>query len=334
MGLKLRAYVYHLFSNTESQRKNKAKLFVKNFAAFDFWDSNLLKQRVVSPYYFTYAHFSHPDELAKALSLNADGVATSSVNSPYIEQVNPLFPAYYGLVCFNHFFKTKDQQSRKAFFKQVEFLKEYGTLEKDQFSLPYPFDYPKFDLKAPWISGITQGLAASLFGRAHKLEPEAGYDQLQEKAIKAMFVSVENGGLLSHSQAGHPWIEEYPSKPYSHVLNGFIFSIIATIEFAQETKDENYLERSKNLIKSLLAELHHYQQGPYLRHNLRQWSLSNLEYQGLNTFQFVHLYQLTGIERFKDLALLSEAAFEWNDFFYFYQIKNRKINLSTYLQDS
>lgn len=332
--LKANALRLRLTANSPSQQRNRTVLKAKHLAAFAKLNEANIGLENQDQYYYTYSHFSHPEQLANSLLFDKAGIAYSSVNNPHLKYINPLFPAYYGLVCYNHYSQTDDFKSRQELLKQVDFLKGYGKWEGDFFKLYYEFDYPAFNLKAPWVAGITQALAASIFYRAHLLEPERGYDKYLTGAIKTMFIPKEAGGLLCTTKEGLPWIEEYPSEPPSMVLNGFIFCIVAVIEYANFKNDEFYKKQSVELLRSLVSELHQYKYGKFLRHNLKHWDLSNLEYQGLYVFQFTHLYRLTGLPLFRELAIELEQAFTWKDFFYFYQMNNRNIVLRDYLNKS
>ena len=329
--LKALAQQHRLLANTSASKKAKAKLKAQNIKTFNSWDLSELEHSNDDHFFYCYGHFSSPSDLSPSLLFNEAGVAYSSLKNPFADFINPLYPAYYGLVCYNHFLQNKAEDSAAAFWIQVEFLSTYGSWKEAQFELPYQFDFPAFGLKAPWQAGITQALAASLFYRAHLLRPDKGYDKLGKGCLDKMLAPKERGGLQCTTPDGHAWIEEFPSPEPSLVLNGFIFCIITVLEYAQFTKDTLYKNQAAQLLESLMHCLHHYQYGKYLRHNMRHSSLSNLEYQGLYVFQFIHLYRLTGYSFFYDLAIQLDKAFDWKDFMYFYQIKNRKINLAQYL---
>lgn len=79
-------------------------------------------------------------------------------------------------------------------------------------------------LSPPWLSAMAQGEAASLLVRLHL---ETGEDVFAEAALRALAstrVPVDLGGVAG-SLAGRPFLEEYPTAPQSHVLNGAIFAL-------------------------------------------------------------------------------------------------------------
>lgn len=329
--LKALAQQHRLLANSSSSKKVKARLKAQNQKTFNSWNLSELDHSKEDSFFYCYGHFSSPADLSPSLLFNEAGVAYSSLRNPFSDFINPLYPAYYGLVCYNHFLQTKTKDSAVAFWTQVEFLSQYGSWKEAQFELAYQFDFPAFGLKAPWQAGITQALAASLFLRAHLLRPDQGYDKLGKGCLAIMLAPKEQGGLQCRTPEGYPWIEEFPSPEPSLVLNGFIFCMITTLEYAQFTKAPLYKDHAAQLLESLMHSLHHYQYGKYLRHNMRHSSLSNLEYQGLYVFQFIHLYRLTGYSFFFEFAQHLDKAFDWKDFMYFYQIENRDINLAQYL---
>ena len=276
-------------------------------------------------YYSTYSHFENPKELARGLLFNDEGVAINASSTKYASEINLLFPSYFGLVCYNHFLKTKNATSLALFWKQVNFLAENGTWEHSNYLLFYDFDYIKFELKAPWISGITQALAASLFIRAHLEQPAAQWEKMIEGCVAPMLNPVQNGGLLASTANGSPWVEEYPSNSPSLVLNGFIFCIISAFEYAAFTDRPSDVSRVSAWCESMVKNLHHYTYGQYIRHNLKHWDFSNIEYQGLNIFQFVHLYQITKQPLFRKLAHQYHQHINWDSFYNFYGIEPKRI---------
>lgn len=82
----------------------------------------------------------------------------------------------------------------------------------------------------PYASGIAQAHAVSLLLRVHRLEPQDRFLGTAHKAFASFFVDVSDGGV-SCVQDGFRWIEEWPSNPRSHVLNGFMFALIAIHDY-------------------------------------------------------------------------------------------------------
>ncbi|MBA2253675.1 MAG: hypothetical protein H0W07_00995 [Chloroflexi bacterium] len=100
--------------------------------------------------------------------------------------------------------------------------------------LPYQFDYPRHELRAPWYSGMAQGMILSLFVRMHRITGEADYLAW----AKAIFASFWRSGpddrpwVSRVSARRYLWIEEYPVNAHpDRVLNGFMFAIYGLYEY-------------------------------------------------------------------------------------------------------
>ena len=80
------------------------------------------------------------------------------------------------------------------------------------------FDLPHtYHLKAPWISAMAQGEAASLLTRLHRATGEDRYAEAAAKSLPPM--------PMAPLPDGSPFPQEYPTDPPSHVLNGALFAI-------------------------------------------------------------------------------------------------------------
>lgn len=273
-------------------------------------------------YYYTYKHFRHPNQLAQTLVFNDQKVAYNSINNPFESYNNPLFTAYHALVLFNHYITDQDEASLSTFWHHVDFLESLGHWQETSFLLSIPFDYPFFKLKAPWLSGLAQATAASVFYRAYLQSKNEKYLKYQAGAIVPTHTDMQGGGVMIEIDSETVWIEEYPSPTPSMVLNGFIFTIIATLELAHFLKSTTHLNTANKLLKSLIYHLHQFDYDPYWRYGQLHKQFSNLEYQGLYVHQFLHLYQLTKLPIFQSIALRMNNHINWKEFYYFYNISN------------
>ncbi len=86
-------------------------------------------------------------------------------------------------------------------------------------------------LSPGWVSAMGQGQAMSLLWRAYRLRPRPAYRRAAVRAIGRFRRSVTEGGVLADFD-GVPWYEEYPTRPGSHVLNGYLFSLLGLYDIA------------------------------------------------------------------------------------------------------
>jgi heparosan-N-sulfate-glucuronate 5-epimerase len=112
--------------------------------------------------------------------------------------------------------------------------------------LPYAVDLPYRDqvLKRGWISAMAQGQALSVFARALHMDPgHHRYREAGDKAFKNLMTPVSKGGGLTDlgdldpSLSGFPYFAEYPLKPNSFTLNGFMFTLLGLYDWSQFDPD-------------------------------------------------------------------------------------------------
>lgn len=268
--------------------------------------------------YTSFEFFRHPNDLDKYLYFH-DGIAFYRSDSPY-KGCSPLMPSYYGLVCMNHFMSTNDQKYYDVAEKQFDFLVKFGTETSDGFFLFYETDFKKFQVKGKWYAGITQAEMLSLGLRIYRLNPSEKLKLLLTKLVNSLQIEKKDGGILIQTPEGLPWIEEYPGEKPSYVLNGFIFCIIALLEYEQLFPNEEIRDFNNKLIESLLKSLPFYQRGKYFKYSRMYPTLSNIEYQGVYVAQFKHLYELTNLKVFEELFQQYNRTMNWKAFCEFYEI--------------
>lgn len=122
-----------------------------------------------------------------------------------------------------------------------------------------------------------------------------------DRAVKCLELCYSESSISVLQPNGDLWIEEYPSKPSSYVLNGFIFFLIAQLEV--EMFDRSVKNHSKDLICSFLNNFHQYQLNSNLLYCLRFKKLASKEYLEIHNNQMEHLVQLTGFKEFRSCQM-------------------------------
>lgn len=80
-------------------------------------------------------------------------------------------------------------------------------------------------------SAIVQGVVLSAMIRLHRDTPEDVPMPVIERGFEVLATPVPDGGVLSRLGSG-PFLEEYPSEPPSHVLNGCMYALFALYDLA------------------------------------------------------------------------------------------------------
>jgi heparosan-N-sulfate-glucuronate 5-epimerase len=162
------------------------------------------------------------------------------------QQYNPTRLAAYGLAHFNRYLRTNDENSRTLFFKMADWF-----MQSDDALWQYQFDWG--DIKAPWISCMSQGEGISVLTRAFHLTGEEQYRQQALKALLPLCLPLEKGGLSSQIDGEWLFLEEYPSSTPEHVLNGYLYALIGMwdlIKIDKRVAEKANFEQHLSTLKS------------------------------------------------------------------------------------
>jgi heparosan-N-sulfate-glucuronate 5-epimerase len=97
-----------------------------------------------------------------------------------------------------------------------------GQLD-DRCGLAFQWAMPHtYEIEPPWVSAMAQGEAVSLFVRAAP-EDDAP-EELLSAAARAVMPLLDPSPVVTQTSEG-PVLQEYPTNPPAHVLNGWIFGL-------------------------------------------------------------------------------------------------------------
>jgi len=211
---------------------------------------------------------------------------------------NPLTPALFALYKYNKYLSSTSDEDYLSFHKQWEYLEAHRISNETGSYWEYTHDFKRFDLAGPWVSGLAQGIIASVYLRKFRVEKNREYLDTAKRCIDFCFHK-ENGLNRSLGEEGQYWIEEYPGEMGSGVLNGYLFFLIALVELT--TYDESYEEKLSLGLRTVLSEIPSYHKGRYLKYSKNIPDLANRHYQEIHAYQLDHLFQLTNAKVFEAL---------------------------------
>ena len=203
---------------------------------------------------------------------------------------NPLTPAVYALFVYNN-------NRLDLFDTQVAYLKSIMLSDGELYYWNYKQGVERFDIHGPWVSGISQGVIASVFLRKYNESGDEEYLNIAKGAVA--YCLDKRKGLLTEESGGF-WIEEYPIGIGKGVLNGYIFFLIALGELASEGFFEVEFHQG---IETLMKELPSFHKGTYILYGKYISDLGNELYDKIHFHQLEALYRLTshsGFFRLKD----------------------------------
>lgn len=173
--------------------------------------------------------------------------------------------------------------------------RRYGVWE-------YHFNWPPYNLKAPWVSGMAQGLGLQVLVRAYLLTKNKTYIDTARLAMNAFFVEVEDGGVTYKEDVGW-WYEEYASEAAvrSKVLNGMQHAVIGISEYHSATKDAQSSILLQQGLSSLIAHVDRYEAGWWTYYDVLG-NISSVKYHRVHVALNKQLYDISKNNKFKESA--------------------------------
>ena len=145
-------------------------------------------------------------------------------------QYNPTRIAAYALAHYNRYLRTGQEVHRRTFFRMADWFLQAPEGR-------WVYTYPWGDLTPPWISAMAQGEGISVLVRAWVLSGDERYLAKARQALQPLLLPLEQGGVRSALEDGSPFLEEYPTRPPDHVLNGFLYALIGLVDLQQVRAD-------------------------------------------------------------------------------------------------
>jgi hypothetical protein len=175
---------------------------------------------------------------------------------------------------------------------------------EDGASLRWPVNVavPKYGLAPGWSSALAQGQAGSVFVRAHLAGGDERYAELALRAVEPFLAEgsqlVKDGAIL----------EEAPSDPPSHVLNGWMSALWGLWDVQLALDDIRARERFGASLERLRALLPSYDTGWWTLYSLYPHPLKDLAKPIYHRF---HVTQLEVYERLTGLEDIAATRARW-----------------------
>ncbi len=251
------------------------------------------------PYYmkFQYKADYHGD-------FDENGIPMLNYHGDIGLQYNPIAIAQYGLGNYNLYMENNEDTRYWKFLTVADWLVK--SLEPNTKGIPvwhHYFDFEYRDtLKAPWYSGLAQGLGISVLLRAHDETGNEKYVQAANDAFKSIRTHVEDGGV-QFKDDDDIWLEEYIVDPPTHILNGFIWGLWGVYDMAVYQSNNEARDLFNRFSKTIIKNLHCYDNGFWSLYEqsgtLLPMIASNF-YHNLHIVQLEIMYTLTGEDKYKE----------------------------------
>ncbi|MDQ6600383.1 DUF6270 domain-containing protein [Bacillus salipaludis] len=284
---------YEIFNNKLNE--------IIELPTFDFYSTKMGSVNLIKEYDYKRSYLdlalSGNIEFTKGLQFDESGIPLIKIRD-LGPQYYPVTISLYGLECISKFYNKKDKKYYQSFISVCDYLVK--TQETNGcWYVNYDYHYGVKEAgvcKAPWVSALSQGWGISCLVRAFYLTNEAKYINSAINAFKPFMKDVEEGGVQRKIFNSYIMYQEYPTEKPTHILNGFMFSLLGIFDLYKATNYEYVKELFDLGVETLINTVSMYDQG-----NVSSYDLTHIVIPG-NPSKFHYGYHLTHV---KELSALN-----------------------------
>lgn len=225
-------------------------------------------------------------------------------------QRNPLTIATQALTYYDQFSKTGKSIDKQHFLNCIYWL-DNAAIDRDEYALwAYEFEDLAFNAKPPFYSGMAQARIMVALQRAYDLTGDDHYLQMAFKAMRALEVPIEDGGVLYIDVVdGGKWYEEIAGggSYISHILNGFIWSLFDLNDFYNKTGSQEAKSLFDDGLTEIKRHISEYDTGHWTKYDL----IGHLSYD----YHYVHIYQMQKLYEITGDAMFKTYHKKWASYF-------------------
>lgn len=194
--------------------------------------------------------------------LDANGIPQVYMGKKLGLKYNPITIAQYGLSHLQKYGTSKDESELNIAQAAAAWLVEnFRDWRRDIGAWVYDYDLEFYGPKAPWVSGMAQGLGISLLLRIHQLAADDQILEITQRAFRAFLHPVSEGGVTACFPDGSLIFEEFTTEPPSLVLNGYIFALLGILDYAIFWQNSEAQDLFQVATRGLIKNLHRYDTG-------------------------------------------------------------------------
>ena len=221
------------------------------------------------------------------------------------KQYNPWFVGHIALGRFSKWKRTGNERYLEGFKELSDWFVETGEPTKSGLTWLYHFDWFNNHIK-PWRSGLSQAHAVSTLLRAASVFDDNKYAEAARGAVDDMIAPMNEGGAAYFWDDGTVSLEESIKTPPSSVINGHLFSVIASWEAGRYFEDGRYRNIAKKGWNFVLNRADSIDIGYWSRYSLKDngsiADIASYHYHDVHIAQLEVSAAITGDERFAELA--------------------------------
>jgi hypothetical protein len=218
-----------------------------------------------------------------AAALGEDGVFRGSRDRTIDGRLrhDPLRVIQESLALHDQLLERPDPGRANVLRRQLEWLTHEGLAWLDgRYPVwPHWYGFERYGLSGPWVSALTQGQAVSLLVRGAIYFDEPRYGQLAAAAAAAL--RREDLPFAGGDETGR-FLEEFPSVPPSHALNGCLFAWLGLWDLARYEGDAAQRADCVQRLQEISRRVPRFESGDWTRYDALQRRPTSPAYQELH----------------------------------------------------
>lgn len=266
--------------------------------------------RSLRHYYFAFPHHRRPSHT------DANGIPLL-----YFGPLNGLvyytiYIAQCALECYSSLLNdSRENGARKRFLSYAEWILASLTRHPEEFAVwretSFRFGHR---IRPPWSSAMAQGEGISVLLRAYELSEDKRFVEGASLAFRAFLVPVHEGGLRTTIDDEWLFFDEYPAKPPTRVLNGFITALLGIWDFYRVTSEPSARETFLDGIRTLTKMLPRYDRDGWSRYALYEGGglFHKTDCPASVHYHMAHVAQLRVLHQITQEPLFLEWADRWD----------------------
>ncbi|HEU5325906.1 MAG TPA: cell wall-binding repeat-containing protein [Candidatus Limnocylindria bacterium] len=275
---------------------------------------------LIGPHAFRWDAFSLETVPDAYLAYNGDtivapygqlenGVYKWNYNGTWVD--HPVGQAQYVVNMLRNYRLDPKQEYLDLAIANASRLLERAVRHEGAVFFPYGFDFylhGRGTMRAPWYSGMAQGIALSGFVRLYQITHDRRWLQAANETYASFLVGRDSGGpWVTSTDNGLLWFELYPWTPNDHTYNGHNWAIYGLYDYWRLTGSSQAqqlimagLTTSKRALSIVRVP------GGVMRYCIAQSCLDrnvvNSDYHLVVTNQMIQLFRYTRDEDFARMA--------------------------------
>jgi len=284
----------------------------------------------------SYLNFDMQSVEGKDVLFDSNGVPRLNISKRGIYHYYPITIAIFGLEQISKYYKTKDQRKLERVKNVADFLVHTQSIETGAWESDFEYFYAVREtgkLEPGWTSALAQGFCISCLARAFYLFKDNSYLEAVERAVDPFYIESSDGGVLAYIFDKYPWYEEYTTPKKSHILNGFMFSLLGLYDGYMLTGSERYKERFETGLNSLRNCISMFDLKDVSSYDLTHLTIPGNAAKYHVGYHFTHIRLMSALQSIKPDEIIGKVLDRWISYSKgnksYFRLVERKIHLST-----